>query len=99
MYSDNKHVEINPSPTPKEDNESGSSSSAGELGEILAPFGHGEDIQQLQVGDLQRSQMEHARLLAELAKVRERLAALGNPLDHTSEEVENSGGCYMILEH
>ncbi len=94
MYTANKNVELNPSPAPNEDSESVSSSSAGELGEILAPCGHGEDFNQLQVGDLQRSQMEHARLLAELAKVRERLAALGNPLDHTSEEVENSGGCY-----
>ncbi len=86
MIINNKYVDI-ASPTPQKDNESGSSSSAEELEGILAPLGHGEEIQQLQVGDLQRSQMEHARLLAELAKVREQLAALGNPLDHTSGEV------------
>ena len=62
--------DVNPaSPAPKKDKESGCSSSV--LEAILAPLGNWEDARQFQVGDLEWSQMEHARLLAELAKVKQ----------------------------
>ncbi len=93
MSINNKHVnEISPTPDKAE---SVCSSSTEELEVFLGPLGSGgENNIRFQAQDLERYQMERARLTTALARISEQLAALGNSLDNTDGEGENKGDCY-----